>query len=85
MSTLAKSDARVQDYQRDSKAVAASVSDRLKISNSNTAKCLSAMETLAKRYAAVASRNRCVGPLVRHPCRTRYGYPAPAIGGSTRS
>ena len=56
LSTLAKFDAVVQSYQKDSKAVGASVSVRLKMSNSNTAKCFHAMETLATRYAAVASR-----------------------------
>ena len=55
LSTLAKFDAAVQGYQRDSKAVEASVSDDLKMSNSNTAKCFSAVETLATRYAAIAS------------------------------
>ena len=56
LSTLAKFDAVVQGYQRDSKAVEASVSDHLKMSNSNTAKCFSAVEMLATRSAAVASR-----------------------------
>ena len=56
LSTLAKSDAVVQGYQQDSTAMEASVSDHLKMSNSNTAKCFSAVETLATRYAAVASR-----------------------------
>ena len=32
------------------------MSDHLKISNSKTAKCFSTVETLATRYAAVASR-----------------------------
>ena len=56
LSTLAKFDAAVQGYQRDSKVVEASVADHLKISNSNTAKCIRAVESLATRYAAVASR-----------------------------
>ena len=56
LSTLAKFDAMVQGYQQDSKAVEASVSDHLKMSNSNTAKCFSAVKTLATRLAAVASR-----------------------------
>ena len=56
LSTLAKFDAAVQGYQRDSKVVEASVADHLKMSNSNTAKCFSGMESLATRYAAVASR-----------------------------
>ena len=56
LSTLAKSDALVKGYQLDSKVVELSVSDHLKMSNSNTAKCFSAVETLATRYAAVASR-----------------------------
>ena len=56
LSTLAKSDTAVQGYQRDSMAMEASVSDHLKISNSNTAECFSAVETLATRYGAVASR-----------------------------
>ena len=55
-STLAKCDAVVQGYQRDSRAVASSEADHLKMSDSNTAKCFSAVETLAMRYAAVASR-----------------------------
>ena len=55
LSTLAKFDTVPQVYQRDSKALAASVSDHLEMSNSNTAKCFSAVETLATRYAAVAS------------------------------
>ena len=49
-------DAVVQGYQQNSKAVAASVLDHLKMSNSNTAKSFSAVETLATRYAVVASR-----------------------------
>ena len=56
LSTLANSDAVFQGYQRESKAVEASVSDHLKMSNSNTAKCFSVVETLATSYAAVASR-----------------------------
>ena len=56
LSALAKFDAVVQGYQQDSKAVEASASDHLKMSHSNTAKCFSAVETLATRYAAVASR-----------------------------
>ena len=56
LSTLAKVDAVIQGYQRDSRAVAASVSDHLKMSNSNTAKYFTAVEPLATHYAAVASR-----------------------------
>ena len=56
LSTLAKLDAVVQGYQRDPKALGASVSDHLKMSNSNTAKCFSAVERLATCHAAVASR-----------------------------
>ena len=56
LSTLAKFDAVIQGYQRDSKAVAASVSDYLKMSNSNTVKCFSAVEKLARCSAAFASR-----------------------------
>ena len=56
LSTLAKFVAVVQGYQRDSKAVDAGVSDHLKMFNSKTAKCFDAVETLAARYAAVASR-----------------------------
>ena len=55
-STLANFDAVVQGYQRDSKAMGASMWDNLKMSNSNTAKGFSAVKTLATRYAAVASR-----------------------------
>ena len=56
LSTLAMVDAMVQGYQRYSRAVGASASDHLKMSNSNTAECLSALEMLATRYAAAASR-----------------------------
>ena len=49
LSTLAKFHVVVQGYQRDSKALEASVSDHLKMPNSNTAKCFSAVETLATR------------------------------------
>ena len=56
LSTLAKFDAVVQGYQQDSKEVEAGVSDHLKMSNSNTAKCFSAVGTLATCCAAVASR-----------------------------
>ena len=56
LSTLAKFDAAVQGYRRDSKVVEASMADHLKMSNGNTAKCFSAVESLATRYAAVASR-----------------------------
>ena len=53
---LAEFDAVGQGYQQDSKAVEASVSDHLKMSNSNKAKCFSALETLATRYTGLASR-----------------------------
>ena len=56
LDTMAKYDAVIQGYQRASEAPAASVFDHLKISNSNTAKCFSAVETLATLYATVASR-----------------------------
>ena len=56
LSRLAKFDAAVQGYQRDSKVMEASVADHLKMSNSNTAKGFCAVELLATRYAAVASR-----------------------------
>ena len=56
LSKLAKSDAAVQGYLRDSKVVEASVADHLQMSNSNTAKCFSAVGSLATGYAAVASR-----------------------------
>ena len=56
LSTLAEFDAVVQGYQQDSRAVAASLANHLKMSNSNTAKCCSAVETLATRYATIASR-----------------------------
>ena len=56
LSTLAKFDAAVQGYQRDSKVVEASVADHLKMSNGNSAKCFSAVESFATRYAAIASR-----------------------------
>ena len=56
LSTLAKFKAVVQGYQQDSKAVEASVSDHLRMSNSDTAKFFSAVETLATRYATVVSR-----------------------------
>ena len=68
LSTLAKFDAVVQGYRRDSKVMEASVADHLKMSNSNggvtrserlhCAKALSCVavvvESLATRYAAVA-------------------------------
>ena len=56
LSTLAKHDQTVWAYHHDSEAVAASVADHLKMSKSNTAKCFSAAETLAKHYATIASR-----------------------------
>ena len=56
LSTLVKYDTAVQGYQRDSRAVAASVADHLKMTNSNTAKCFSAVETLATCHATAASR-----------------------------
>ena len=56
LSRLAKYDAVVPGYEQDLRAVAASVADHLKMSNSNTASCLPAVETLATRYATVASR-----------------------------
>ena len=56
LSTLAKFDGAVQSYRRDCKVMEATVADHLKMSNSNTAKCFSAVESLATRYAAVASR-----------------------------
>ena len=56
LSTLAKQEEVVRGYQRESRGVADSVVDHLKMSNSNTAKCLSAVETLAARCAALASR-----------------------------
>ena len=56
LSTLAKLDAAVQGYRRDSKVMEASVADHLKMSNSDTAKCSSAEDSLATRYVAVASR-----------------------------
>ena len=48
LSTLAKYVVAVQGYRRDSKVMEASVADHLK--------CFSAVESLATRYAAVASR-----------------------------
>ena len=56
LSTLANFDAVVQGYQRDARAVAASVSVDLKMSNSKTANCFSAVEMLTTRSPAVASR-----------------------------
>ena len=56
LSTLAQFDAAVQGYQRDSKVVEASVADHLQMSDSNTAKCFSAVESSATCCAAVASR-----------------------------
>ena len=56
LSTLGKGDAVFQGLQRDSKAEVASLSDFIKSSNSNTANCFSAVETLATHHAAVASR-----------------------------
>ena len=56
LSTLAKFDAVVQGYRQNSRAVATSVADHPKMSNSNTAKWFSAVEMLATRHATVASR-----------------------------
>ena len=56
LSTLAKFDAAAQGYRRGSKVMEASVAGHLKMSNSNTAKCFSAVESLATPYAAVAFR-----------------------------
>ena len=49
LSRLAKFDAAVQGYRRDSKVMEASAADHLQMSNSNTAKCFSAVELLATR------------------------------------
>ena len=54
--TLTNYEAVVQGYQRYSRAVATSVANHLEMVNSNTAQCFSADETLATRYANVASR-----------------------------
>ena len=56
LSTLATYDEVVRGYQQDSSAVAARVADHLKMSNRKTAKCFSALETLATRYATFAPR-----------------------------
>ena len=56
LSTLAKQEEVVRGYQRESKGVAAGVADHLKMSNSNTAKCFRALETLAARCDALTSR-----------------------------
>ena len=77
LSTLAKFDAVVKGYQRDSKAVEASVSDHLKMFNSNTAKCFSAVETLATRYTAVASRIDAWDHWYSTPAEPDTGIPAP--------
>ena len=84
LSTLAKFDAAVQGYRRDSKVVEASVADHLKMSNGNTAKCFSAVESLATRYASVASRIDAWDHWYSTPAE-RYGGPTPAIGASARS
>ena len=55
LSTLPNFEAMVQGYQRDSKAVPASVLDHVKTSSS-TAECFSSVETIAMPYADVASR-----------------------------
>ena len=52
LSTLAKHDEVVRGYQPESKAVAASVADHLTMSDSNTAKWFSTVETVAKHYDA---------------------------------
>ena len=77
LSTLAKFGAVVQSYQGDSKAVAASVSDHLKMSNSNRAKCFSAVETLAARYAAAASRIDAWDPWYTTPAEPDTVIPPP--------
>ena len=56
LSTLAKQEEVVRGYQRESRGVAAGVADHLKMSNSNTAKCFSAVEALAARCDALTSR-----------------------------
>ena len=56
MSTLARFDAAVQGYRQDSKVIEASMADHFKMSNGNTAKCFSAVESITTRYATAASR-----------------------------
>ena len=85
LSALAKFDAVVPGYKQDSGAVAASVADNRIMSNSDTTKCFSAVETLATRYATVATRINLLGPMVHHSYGARYGSLAPAIGASSRS
>ena len=75
LSTLAKFDAAVQGYRRDSKVVEASVADHLKMSNGNTAKCFSAVESLATRYAPLhlgSMRGTTCTPRLRNPLRWSY-------------
>ena len=56
LSTQAKQEMLVRDYQRELKDVASSVADRLKMSNHKPAKCFGAVEMLTKNYATIASR-----------------------------
>ena len=79
LSTFAKFDAVVQGSQRDSKTVEASVSYHLKMSNSNTAKCFSAVETLATRYAAVASRIDAWDHWYSTPAEPDTVFPSPPL------
>ena len=79
ISSQAKQEMMVHDYQRESKDMASSVADHLKMSNHHTAKCFSAMEALAKNYATIASRldewdkwyATPTGPAVVFPARGR--------------
>ena len=78
LSTLTKHDEVVRGYRRESKAVAASVADHLKMSNSNTAKCFGVVETLAKHYATVASRIDARQQWYATPTEPVMGVPPPS-------
>ena len=56
LSIQAEQDALVRDYHRESKDMASSMADHLKMSNHNTAQCVGAVEALGKIFATVASR-----------------------------
>ena len=84
-STLAKKDEVVQGYQGESKVVAASLADHLKMSNSNTTKCFGVVEMLAKHSATISSRLDEWDRWYANPTKTNYSCPAPAMEGAARS
>ena len=83
--TVAKYDAVVQGYQQDSRTVAARVADHLQMSNSNTAKCFSAVETLATRYFTVASRIDACDQWYARTAEPPSLFPPPSSGAPSGS